>query len=146
MTMGGVIATTAGWRHPLWAKPGTTTVTMGILGNYLRARRREWHLSQKELAFLLGYKNESIVSRLERHERKLNFPTLRACELIFGAVSKEIFPALSKEADENLLQRLHQLRAILEREEPTARTSRKLQLLDAAIARVMEAPIEHRNV
>lgn len=51
---------------------------MGIPGNYLRVRRREWQLSQRELAFLLGYKNESIISRLERQERRLAFDTWRA--------------------------------------------------------------------
>jgi transcriptional regulator with XRE-family HTH domain len=112
---------------------------MGTLGNYLRVRRRQWQLSQKELAFLLGYKNESIVSRLERHERGVTFGTSRACRIIFGSRTKDIFPALSKEHDDRLLQRMQELRASLEQHGPSRRREAKLQLLRAAIDRLAEA-------
>jgi transcriptional regulator with XRE-family HTH domain len=108
----------------------------------MRAQRRQWHLSQKELAFLFGYKNESIVSRLERHERSLTFATLRACIVIFGSGIDDIFPALSKEADNRLLQRMHELRAELERSGLSRKTETKLRLLQAAIARLAEGEVE----
>ncbi len=112
---------------------------MGTLGNYLRARRRQSHLSQKELAFLLGYKNESIVSRLERQERTVTFGTSRACNVIFGSGTEDIFPALSKEHDAKLLARMHKLRATLEQNGPSKRTEAKLQLLQGAISRLVES-------
>ena len=111
---------------------------MGTLGNYLRVRRREWQLSQRELAFLLGYKNESIISRLERQERRLAFDTSRACRLLFGARSDEMFPALSQAADEELLKRIEELRATLKREKPSKRLDAKLRLLETAHKRVLE--------
>lgn len=111
---------------------------MVTLGNYLRARRRQWHLSQKELAFLLGYKNESIVSRLERQERGVTFSTVRACKILFGSGPDDIFPALSKDYDARLLERMKQLRADLERRGPSKQIEAKLQLLQAAIGRLAE--------
>ena len=125
-------------------KPGGRAV--GTLGNYLRARRREWHLSQKELAFLLGYKNESIVSRLERYERALTFGTLRSCNVIFGSGVADIFPALSREADDRLLQRLRELRADLARGDLSKRGEAKLQLVEAAIARLAAGEAEDEIV
>lgn len=119
---------------------------MDTLGNYLRMQRRQWHLSQKELAFLLGYKNESIVSRLEREERRVTFGTSRACNIIFGSGIEDIFPALSREHDTQLLERLHQLRADLERRGPSKRTEAKLQLLQAAISRLVERSADTLSV
>lgn len=109
---------------------------MVTLGNYLRVRRRECHLSQKELAFLLGYKNESVVSRLERQERGLTFSTVRACKILFGSAPDNIFPAVSKDHDARLLQRMYELRAGLERLAPSKRIEAKLRLLQSAIGRL----------
>jgi len=119
---------------------------MGTLGNYLRARRKQWQLSQKELAFLLGYKNESIVSRLERQERTLTFGTLRACNIIFGSGIEEMFPALSRDADNRLLERIHELRASLEKSGPSKRTEAKIRLLQAAVARMAKGEIGQETV
>lgn len=115
---------------------------MSILGNYLRARRRQWHLSQKELAFLLGYKNESIVSRLERHERVVTFGTSRACTILFGSGAEDIFPALLSEHDAKLLRRMRELRGSLEQRRPSKSTEAKLQLLQAAISRLAESSLD----
>lgn len=119
---------------------------MSALGNYLRARRKQSQLSQKELAFLLGYKNESVVSRLERQERPLTFGALRACNMIFGADIGEMFPALSKKADDSLLQRIRALYANLEASDPSKRTEAKLRLLHAAMGRLTEGEVEHEIV
>jgi transcriptional regulator with XRE-family HTH domain len=115
-------------------KPGNES--MATLGNHLRTRRRQWLLSQKELAFLLGYKDTSIISRLERHERTLTFSTLRACKIIFGSGIEELFPALSKEADGKLRERMHELREELEQSGRSKRTEVKLRLLQEAMSRL----------
>jgi transcriptional regulator with XRE-family HTH domain len=134
----------AGGTKAYGAKPDVEG--MGTLGNYLRARRKQWQMSQKELAFLLGYKNESIVSRLERQERALSFDTLRACSIIFGSGAEDMFPALSREADSRLVQRIQELRFILENSVPSKRTEAKLRLLDAALSRLTEEAIEQETV
>lgn len=112
---------------------------MGTLGNYLRVRRRQSQLSQKELAFLLGYKHESFISRLERHDRGMTFSTSRACRIIFGSRTKDIFPALLKEHDSKLMQRMQDLCTTLEQDGPSKRKEVKLLLLRAAIDRLGEA-------
>jgi transcriptional regulator with XRE-family HTH domain len=140
--MGACPATEPGSRRTILygQKPGYEC--MGTLGNYLRVRRRQSLLSQKELAFLFGYKNESFVSRLERHDRGMTFGTSRACRIIFGSRTKDIFPALSKEHDDKLLQRMQELCATLEQHSPSTRREVKLQLLRAAIDRLGEAEVD----
>lgn len=104
-------------------------------GNYLRARRRQWQLTQRELAFLFGYTDRSIVSRLERHERTITLAVARTCELLFGCEPKDIFPALFEQVEASLMTRLHELHGKLAQSAPTARTVAKLKLLEQALAR-----------
>jgi transcriptional regulator with XRE-family HTH domain len=116
-------------------KVGRRHTAMGRLGNYLRSRRRQWHLTQGELAFLFGYTDESIVSRLERQERTVTLAVAHACELIFGYDAEEIFPALFAEVEDGVVARLHELQDRLSQGKATKLTAAKLQLLDAALAR-----------
>lgn len=108
--------------------------------NYLRARRRQWQLTQRELAFLFGYTDRSIISRLERHERTITLAVVRACELLFGCEPEDIFPTLFEQVEASLAARLHELHEKLARRTPTARTAAKLKLLEQALARATGQP------
>jgi DNA-binding XRE family transcriptional regulator len=112
---------------------------MGRLHNYLRVHRRTWRLTQDELAFLLGYFDQSIIARLERGERAATLAVAHACELIFGVELRELFPALFESVEEGILARLHELRErVAEARELGAseKTLVKLELLQHAIGRV----------
>jgi len=116
---------------------------MAKLGNYLRARRRQCHLTQGELAFLFGYENGSIVSRFEREERSIPVAVWFASELIFGSEPRELFPAFSESVEEGVVTRMHELRGRLLQVKPTQRTRAKLEVLQQALARAMEGdPME----
>ena len=124
--MYSVIVTAAGWRHDNMSSR---------LGNYLRLHRRRSALTQGELAYLLGYRTESIVSRLEKQERRITLAIAFAYHLIFGAEPKEIFPALFEQVEEGVVRRMYELYERLKQSGPSQKTSLKLRLLQEALTR-----------
>jgi DNA-binding XRE family transcriptional regulator len=109
---------------------------MHKLRNYLRVYRRRWHLTQEELAFLIGYEAESIISRLEREERTITIAVAYACQTIFGLEPNELFPAIYKDVEERVAHRMHELRDKLLQSAPTQKTLAKLELLQEALGRI----------
>src|ERR1700675_1581651 len=77
--------------------------------SYLHVRRRQWRLSQKELAFLFGYRTDSIVSPYEHYERPMTLACGFACSLIFGIEAKHLFPNLFDEVEDGVVRRLYEL-------------------------------------
>ena len=106
------------------------------LGNYLYVRRREWALTQKELAFLFGYGSDAIICRFEGSARKIPLRIAFACELIFGSEPKALFPALFEQVEEGVVRRMYELYEQLKHVEHSKKTSTKLKLLHQALARV----------
>lgn len=109
---------------------------MGRLRNYLRMQRRKWHLTQEELAFLLGYLNQSIIGRLEREERTVTLVAAYACAMIFGVEVRELYPALLESVEQRVLGRLIELRERLAQGAPSEKALAKLELLQQAIRRL----------
>ena len=109
-------------------------------GNYLRALRRRWHLTQEELAFLFGYTDHSIVSHLERQERPITLSVAYASHVLFGCESKDIFPAPYRQVEEGLAGRIPKMLEQLQLAKQTAGTSAKRQLLRQALTRLNAAP------
>lgn len=109
---------------------------MGNIGNYLRFYRRRWHLTQEELAFLLGYEEQSFIARLEQQEREATLTVVYACELIFGVKPTEVFPALFESIEERLLARIYELQERLIGSTPSQKTLANLELLHEAIGRI----------
>src|SRR5579863_5069855 len=109
---------------------------MGRLRSYLRVHRRRWQLTQEELAFLIGYETESIISRFERGERTITLAVAAACQPIFGVEPRELFPAIFESVEERVAQRMHELREQLLQAAPTQRTLAKLELLQEALGRL----------
>jgi transcriptional regulator with XRE-family HTH domain len=103
--------------------------------NYLRVRRRQWRLSQKELAFLFGYRTDSIISRYEHYERRMTLARGFACSLIFGVEAKYLFPNLFEEVEDGVVRRLYELYNRLKASTPSKKTNAKLRLLEDALSR-----------
>jgi transcriptional regulator with XRE-family HTH domain len=103
------------------------------LDNYLRTYRRRSGLSQKEMAFLLGCREESKVSRYERRVRCPNSKTLIAYEVIFGTSTRELFTGTFEKVEKATAKRAQLLAQKLNQCAPTPLTNRKLARL-AAIA------------
>lgn len=104
--------------------------------SYLRTRRRQWGLTQRELAQLLGAKSRAQVSRLERDERLPSVRTLIACLIIFGGSTVELFPHLYAEVEEGVLRNAAGLREAL-KADSTLRGVRKHELLQSMLARAI---------
>src|SRR5262245_50130191 len=79
------------------------------LKTYLRPLRRSSGLTQRELAYLIGRKDGSCISRVERFERVPTLVWTRACTLVFGTRAFEIFPELFAEVREGVLYRANDL-------------------------------------
>jgi hypothetical protein len=114
---------------------GDTTMAKKIL-NHLRVYRRRSAFSQKELAFLLGYRSGSAVPRFERQQRRITLGVAAGYQLLFGAELKKTFPALYERVEEGLSWRMHVLHERLSKSVQSKNTTAKLRVLEDALTRV----------
>jgi hypothetical protein len=103
------------------------------LGSYLRTHRRLSGLTLKELAHLLGYKNEMQVLR---HEQSHTLPPLLVAlgyETIFRTPVAELFPGAHRTIEQTIYPRLakmeDELQGLSARGRGAAATARKLEWL-----------------
>ncbi|PZO50462.1 MAG: hypothetical protein DCF16_13000 [Alphaproteobacteria bacterium] len=73
-----------------------------------RALRRETGLVQEDIAFLLGLKGPSSVSRFERLTREPDIRSAFACEHILGAPTRTLFEPLFVEVGRMVRARAHE--------------------------------------
>ena len=59
---------------------------------YLRTHRRNWGLTQKELAKLVGTASSVQISRYENGKRAPKIEVALACQVIFGVPPSIMFP------------------------------------------------------
>jgi transcriptional regulator with XRE-family HTH domain len=104
--------------------------------NLLRVVRRRLGLTQRELAFLLGYDSESQVSRIENGSRMPFLAEALIIELVFGVPAVRIFPQVREVVGERVGQRVKALLAgrALDSHECTSRMSYKNAQLEAVLA------------
>ena len=76
----------------------------------LRAYRRTWGLSQRELAEILGFASRTQVSRLEHGKRIPGLETALACSTLFGVSLDDLFPQFVAEIEEKLREKIIRLR------------------------------------
>jgi len=104
------------------------------LRTYLRARRREWGLSQDELAELVGT-HGSVISDYEREIHLISIRMLIAAELIFGVTGTDLFPALYRDIQEEVCIAAGRLYARLEgRTDP--HSIKKMRLISGIPGRI----------
>lgn len=101
---------------------------------YLRPQRRRWGFTQKELAFIIGAKSRTIVSRLEHGSRRPSLGAAFALSIVFGADAAEHFPALFAEVEQGVLARAYDLYEQLQGDRSKA-TRMKLDFLEKLFAR-----------
>jgi transcriptional regulator with XRE-family HTH domain len=110
------------------------------LPNSLRLYRLRSGFSQRDLAFLLGYRAGSVITRLERQQRRIALASAFAYHLIFGEDARETFPALYERIEEGVITRMQDLYARLEQDRPSRKTAIKLQNLEKALRRTHKEP------
>jgi transcriptional regulator with XRE-family HTH domain len=88
--------------------------------NYIKMFRTQAGLSQEELAFLLGWKSGSGVSRFERGRREPPLETLLALEVVFGISIRELFAGRFQKVEAAVKERVCRLLSELD-EDPSKR-------------------------
>ena len=115
------------------------------LPNYLRSHRKRAGLSQDEVAYLLGCRDGTKVSRYERRTRVPNLETALACEVLFGAAGRELFAGMYEKVSEDIHKRAQVLAEKLSAEGSGKTTRRKLEHL-AALTSSGERESHHHAV
>ncbi|MHB8147502.1 MAG: helix-turn-helix domain-containing protein [Vulcanimicrobiaceae bacterium] len=105
---------------------------------YLRTHRRQWGLTQQELAGLMGFRSASHVSRIENGKRDPTTDTVLACEVIFGVSGLAMFPCAYDAVEDRVMRDLHRLHLSLSDVRP--KDLRKRELLSLAFARAITRP------
>ena len=82
---------------------------MKALPNDTWRHRKRHGLTQDEMAFLLGSKDGSAVSHVERGAREPSLRAALACEVMFGVPARELFPGIYEEVEQELKTRAQAL-------------------------------------
>ena len=106
-----------------------------VLSNYLRTRRREWGLTQVELAQVLGCRSREHVSRIENGKGMPSIELAIACEIVFEHRLYELFPRLYKKIEKQVEGKLRKLHAEAHPKN-CARSIRKKAIINRAIMRI----------
>jgi len=94
------------------------------LPNYLKTHRKRSRLSQDHVAFLLGYRSGTRVSRYERLMRMPPLRTALAYEVIFHKPIRELFAGVYEGVEKKIERRKRLLAARLDKMRQSSRSSR----------------------
>jgi len=103
------------------------------LKNYLRTFRKRSHLSQDEVAYLLGSGSGCKVSRHERFARVPNLQTAMAFEVIYGVPIKELFAGIFQKVEKQTVRRVRFLACRLGKNHSGRLSVIKLKILERFI-------------
>ncbi len=104
-------------------------MTSPQLPNYLVSNRKRSALSQDEVAFLLGTRSGTKVSRHERFTREPSLKTALAYEAIFQRSASELFGGLYQIVEKEVAARARTLISKTRPIKSTPQIARKRQLL-----------------
>jgi transcriptional regulator with XRE-family HTH domain len=111
-----------------------TAMASNRLPNYIRVCRKRLGLSQKEVAFLLGWAGASQPSRYEHFCRRPSLRTALALAVIFRVSVYELFSGEFQKVESAICRQAERLETRLSTEAPDQRTARKLALLKMIIS------------
>ena len=110
-----------------------------LLPSYLHTLRKQWGLSQPDLASLLGVTG-SALCRFENLSRRPTAKLIVAAEVIFGHGPRDVFPAFYRDIERTIVDRARTQLGRLETEADPA-THRKLRLLTEVIERASQTKL-----
>ena len=105
--------------------------------SYLRSYRLRWGLSQRELAFLLGWPRSEVISRVEKKQRPPSLNLVIASFILFGAPAAELFPDITAGVEAVVMARVWEFYEKIQGD-PSRRTKKQIELLEDAIRRATE--------
>lgn len=103
------------------------------LPNYIRTYRKHSGLSQSEIAYLLGCRSGSNISRCERFTRTPDLETALAYEVIFGVPVRELFAGMYNKVETKTIRRVGLLARRLMEGEQSKLADYKLESLGKAV-------------
>jgi len=115
---------------------GVPSIMHTKLPCYLATFRKNWALTQPELAALLGLKSPEHISHLEHGRHQPTATILLATEILFGVPARDLFPKLFEEIEDDLVAKLYGFRQKWEADANPANL-RKRQLADDALGRAI---------
>ena len=113
------------------------------LKNYLRTHRKRAGLSQDEMAYLLGCRSGTKISRYERFARQPNLQTAFAYEVIFRVPARELFGGVFQQVEHATLKRVQLLVRKLNTANPDRMTALKLKVLRTTASALATEPAHH---
>lgn len=100
------------------------------LPNYIRTYRKRAHLTQNEVAFLIGSKTSAHVCRHEQQEQTPNLQTLLAYEMLFRTPVRNLFGGVHHDVEQKLVHRIRVLIKKLAKSGISRAQVRKIELLN----------------
>lgn len=110
------------------------------LPSYLHTLRKQWGLSQPELAALLGLTG-SALCRFENRSRRPTADLIIGAEVLFGHDPKDIFPGFYKSVEHAIVARARAEHKRLEGS-GNAGTARRLRFLSEIIDRASQLTLD----
>lgn len=104
--------------------------------NTLRFHRKQWGLSQADVARLQGFRSRSVISAHEFRGVLPNVRVMLAYQFIFGVTLDDLFPDITREVHDQVMRQAAELgRRVRSR---TDHTGRRLQeFLDSLLTRAV---------
>ena len=102
--------------------------------NYVRTCRQRHALTEDDLAFLMGQRCGTVVSKLENGARVPPLAGALALQVIFGLPPKSIFPEFYEHVEDQVMARARDLYEQLE-DQTDPRSVAKRELLEAMARR-----------
>ena len=106
---------------------------------YLRTHRRVWGLTQRELAYLMGFESTTHISRIENGKRDPTVEVAFVCQVIFGVPPSAMFPHVYALVEEEVMRNIYHLHLAL-KNTTTLSGLRKRELLSLALKRAIGKP------
>src|SRR5579859_3924859 len=100
------------------------------LPNYIRMYRKRTHLTQNEVAFILGYKTSANICRHERLKQTPNLQTLLAYEILFGTPVRNLYSGVHQDVEQKLVYRIRLLIQKLTKSGQSRLKVRKIEFLN----------------
>lgn len=105
---------------------------------YLRTYRRNWGLTQRELAELIGTASAVQISRYENNKRAPKIEVALACQAIFGVPPSIMFPDAYTRAEDEVMRNMCRIDQRLEHT-TSLLGLRKRELFSLALARAVRS-------
>lgn len=106
---------------------------------YLRTHRRNWGLTQRELAELIGTVSSTQMSRYENSKRAPKIEVALACQVIFGVPPSTMFSDAYALAEEEVMRNMHRMDQALSNTTSLSGL-RKRELCALALKRAVHQP------